>query len=54
MNEKIAIELERHEWGQIIDGLTIRAESYDNTVQYFETGFADELIDHRRSGSARG
>ena len=45
MNKKIAIELDSNEWGQIIDGLTIRAESYENTVQYYETGYADELIE---------
>ena len=32
------------EWGQIIDGLTYRAEDYERTAQFHETGFADDLI----------
>ncbi len=29
------------EWGLIVDGLTCRAEQYELTAQYHETGFAD-------------
>jgi hypothetical protein len=35
------IELERVDWGQILDGLTCRAEQYELTAQYHEIGFAD-------------
>lgn len=45
MTKKIAIELDSNEWGQIIDGLTIRAESYENTIRYYETGYADEFVE---------
>jgi hypothetical protein len=37
----VAITLCRTSWGQIIDGLTCRAEQYELTAQYHETGFAD-------------
>ena len=33
---KKTIELEDHEWGQILDGLICRAELYENTVSYYE------------------
>lgn len=41
---KKSITLEDNEWGQIIDGLLCRAELYEETVRYHETGFADGAI----------
>ena len=35
------VELDDVNWGQIIDGLTCRAEQYELTAQYHEIGFAD-------------
>lgn len=35
---KTKIELENGDWGQIIDGLECRAEQYEKTVRYFESG----------------
>ncbi len=35
------ITLDDNDWGQIIDGLTCRAELYEETVRYYETGQAD-------------
>lgn len=32
--------MDDQDWGQIIDGLTCRAEQYELTAQYHETGFA--------------
>ena len=37
----VAITLCRTSWGQILDGLACRAEQYELTAQYHETGFAD-------------
>jgi hypothetical protein len=41
---KIAVVLEDHEWGQILDGLRCRAELYDETVQYYKAGYAESEI----------
>lgn len=41
---KITVLLERYEWGQILDGLRCRAETYEETVRYFETGYAESEI----------
>lgn len=35
---KTKIQLEDADWGQVIDGLTCRAELYEETVDYYETG----------------
>jgi hypothetical protein len=35
------VKLDVMDWGQIVDGLTCRAEQYELTAQYHETGFAD-------------
>lgn len=42
---RIAIELEKNDWGQIIDGLECRADRYEQTAQYFESGHADLCIE---------
>lgn len=34
-NEQIPVILSRNEWGQIIDGLTCRAEDYEMTARYY-------------------
>lgn len=44
METKIKIELERNDWGQLLDGLICRAEQYEVTARYFETGSAEDLI----------
>jgi hypothetical protein len=41
---KISITLDDTDWGQIIDGLNCRAEIYEATVIYYETGLADGPI----------
>jgi hypothetical protein len=48
------VELDEIEWGQIIDGLTCRAEQYELTAQYHETGFADgDILEARDADEAR-
>jgi hypothetical protein len=52
--KKKPVELESTEWGQIIDGLTCRAEQYEQAVQYHETGFADgEILEVSHGHEAR-
>ena len=41
---KISIALEESDWGQIIDGLRCRAETYQETVRYYESGYAESEI----------
>ena len=51
---KKSIELDENDWGQIMDGLICRAEDYERTARYHETGFADDLIiEVRDAGEAR-
>lgn len=38
---KKTIELENNDWGQVIDGLCVRAEEYERTAQYHESGITD-------------
>lgn len=38
------VALDEIEWGQIIDGLTCRAEQYELTAQYHQTGYAEDYI----------
>jgi hypothetical protein len=44
MKRNVTIALEENDWGQIIDGLTCRAEEYELTAQYHETGYAENYI----------
>lgn len=44
MKRKVTIELEDNDWGQIMDGLTCRAEDYARTAQFHETGCVDDYI----------
>lgn len=41
---KKTIELDENDWGQIVDGLTCRAEQYEQTARCHEAGFADGVI----------
>lgn len=51
---KIAVELEETEWGQILDGLRCRAETYEETVRYYESGYAEsEIAEVRDENEAR-
>jgi hypothetical protein len=48
------IQLDEVTWGQIIDGLTCRAEWYENAVQYYETGYCEgEVAEVRDEEEAR-
>ncbi|MEX2607935.1 MAG: hypothetical protein WD708_11365 [Kiritimatiellia bacterium] len=42
--EKRTVELDRLSWGQLLDGLTCRAEQYESTAEYFRTGETDGEI----------
>ena len=51
---KKTIALDDNDWGQVIDGLTCRAEQYELTAQYHETGFADgDILEVRDANEAR-
>ena len=41
---KKSVSLDECEWGQILDGLKCRAELYEETVRYYESGYAEEEI----------
>lgn len=41
---KIAVVLDENEWGQILDGLRCRAETYEETARYYESGYAESEI----------
>lgn len=45
MAMKTKIELDDNDWGQIIDGLECRAEQYEKTVRYFESGESNGEIE---------
>ena len=49
MKKRVAITLEENDWGQIIDGLTCRAEQYERTAHYYETDGGDECIEEVNS-----
>jgi hypothetical protein len=38
MAKRFQIELDEHDWGQLLDGLEIRAESWRRTAEYLRTG----------------
>lgn len=42
MAKRYRIELEAHEWGQLLDGLECRAESWRRTAEYLQT---EEMAD---------
>lgn len=37
MVKRYRIELDEHDWGQLLDGLEIRAESWRRTAEYLRT-----------------
>ena len=48
------VELNEVEWGQVMDGLTCRAEQYELTAQFHETGSADgDILEVRDAKEAR-
>lgn len=51
---KIMVVLDDDEWGQILDGLRCRAETYEETVRYHESGYAEsEIAEVRDANEAR-
>jgi microsomal dipeptidase-like Zn-dependent dipeptidase len=51
---KIAVVLDDIEWGQVLDGLRCRAEIYEVTVRYYESGYAEsEIAEVRDENEAR-
>ncbi len=51
---KISVALEENDWGQILDGLRCRAETYEETVRYYESGYAEcEIAEVRDANEAR-
>ena len=51
---KIAVVLDDIEWGQVLDGLRCRAEIYEETVRYYESGHAEsEIAEVRDENEAR-
>ena len=48
---KIAVELEETDWMQILDGLRCRAEIYEDTFRYYESGHAESEIAEVRDGN---
>ncbi len=51
---KIAVVLDDNEWGQILDGLRCRVETYEEAIRYYETGYAEsEIAEVRDANEAR-
>jgi hypothetical protein len=51
---KTSVTLDGNEWGQIIDGLVCRAELYEETARYHESGYAEnEIAEVRDADEAR-
>ena len=51
---KIAVVLDDIEWGQVLDGLRCRAETYEETARYYESGYAEsEIAEVRDMDEAR-
>ena len=51
---RMKVGLELVDWWQTIDGLTCRAEQYELTAEYHETGFADgDILEVRDASEAR-
>ena len=54
MKKPVAITLEENDWGQIIDGLTCRAEQYETTADYHDGSSVDkEILEVRDAEEAR-
>ena len=41
---KFPVSLDERDWGQILDGLRCRLETYEETVRYYESGHAESEI----------
>ena len=51
---KIMVVLDDNDWGQILDGLRCRAETYEETARYHEKGHAEsEIAEVRDANEAR-
>lgn len=51
---KTSVALEENDWGQILDGLRCRVETYEETVRYYESGYAEcEIAEVRDANEAR-
>lgn len=44
MKKAVLITLEENDWGQIIAGLTCRAEQYELTADYYEGGYVESEV----------
>ena len=42
--KKFSVSLDERDWGQILDGLRCRLETYEETVRYYESGHAESEI----------
>lgn len=40
----VMITLDENDWGQMVDGLTCRAEDYERTAEYRDSGYAEDFI----------
>jgi hypothetical protein len=55
MSHEVSITLDKNDWGQIIDGLTCRAEQYELTGKYYDGASGEgEILDVRGAVEARG
>ncbi|MBN2702996.1 MAG: hypothetical protein JXR23_02195 [Pontiellaceae bacterium] len=45
---KTTVELDAVEWGQVLDALSCRIEQYEETIRFYETGYATSLIEEVR------
>jgi hypothetical protein len=44
MKRQVTITLDENDWGQVMDGLSCRAEQYELTARYHECGYVDKDI----------
>ena len=50
----VLVALDELEWGQLLDGLRCRLETYEETVRYYESGYAEsEIAEVRDEREAR-
>ena len=48
------VELTQDDWGQVVDGLACRAEQYEATAGFYETGVAEgEILEVSDADEAR-
>lgn len=54
MKRQVTITLDENDWGQVMDGLSCRAEQYELTAQYHECGCANgDILEVRDADEAR-